>query len=77
MNLKAARTKRDASRQQLAAGIDPGEARKAEKQAQAGAESFEKESAAEKEAKLFARSWINDIKKISQAAPRTKARSAR
>ena len=41
VNLKAARTKRDASRQQLAAGIDPGEARKAEKQAQAGAESFE------------------------------------
>ena len=41
VKLKAARTKRDASRQQLAAGIDPGEARKAEKQAQAGAESFE------------------------------------
>ena len=41
VSLKAARTKRDASRQQLAAGIDPGEARKAEKQAQAGAESFE------------------------------------
>ena len=41
VKLKAARAKRDASRQQLAAGIDPGEARKAEKQAQAGAESFE------------------------------------
>jgi integrase len=41
VKLKAAREKRDASRQQLAAGIDPGEARKAEKQAQAGAESFE------------------------------------
>jgi integrase len=39
--LKSAREKRDASRQQLAAGIDPGEARKAEKVAQAGAESFE------------------------------------
>lgn len=41
VRLKAAREKRDAARQQLAAGIDPGEARKAEKQAQAGAESFE------------------------------------
>src|SRR5258705_13662459 len=41
VSLKAAREKRDAARQQLAAGIDPGEARKAEKQAQAGAGSFE------------------------------------
>jgi integrase len=41
VTLKAAREKRDACRQQLAAGIDPGEARKAEKVAQAGAESFE------------------------------------
>ena len=41
VSLKAAREKRDAARQQLAAGIDPGEARKAEKVAQAGAESFE------------------------------------
>jgi integrase len=41
VSLKSAREKRDASRQQLAAGVDPGEARKAEKQAQAGAESFE------------------------------------
>lgn len=41
VSLKAAREKRDAARQQLAAGIDPGAARKAEKQAQAGAESFE------------------------------------
>ena len=41
VRLKAARAKRDAARQQLAAGIDPGEARKAEKQSQAGAESFE------------------------------------
>ena len=41
VSLKAAREKRDAARQQLAAGIDPGEARKAEKLAQAGAESFE------------------------------------
>src|SRR4029077_2815289 len=31
VTLKAAREKRDACRQQLAAGIDPGEARKAEK----------------------------------------------
>src|ERR1035437_7771480 len=41
VNLKSARQKRDAARQQLAAGIDPGQARKAEKLAQAGAESFE------------------------------------
>ncbi|MBM4263538.1 MAG: DUF4102 domain-containing protein [Deltaproteobacteria bacterium] len=39
--LKAAREKRDSARQQLAAGVDPGEARKAEKVAQSGAESFE------------------------------------
>jgi integrase len=39
--LKAAREKRDAARQQLAAGVDPGAARRAEKLAQAGAESFE------------------------------------
>jgi hypothetical protein len=38
--LKAAREKRDAARQQLAAGVDPGIARRAQKQAQAGAESF-------------------------------------
>jgi len=41
VSLKAAREKRDATRQQLAAGTDPGQARKAEKLAQAGAESFE------------------------------------
>jgi len=41
VGLKAARDKRAAARQQLAAGIDPGHARKAEKIAQAGAESFE------------------------------------
>jgi integrase len=41
VSLKAAREKRDAARQQLAAGIDPGQARRAEKLAQAGAESFE------------------------------------
>jgi integrase len=39
--LKAAREKRDAARRQLAAGIDPGQARKAEKLSQAGADSFE------------------------------------
>jgi integrase len=39
--LKAARDKRAAARRLLAAGIDPGEARRAEKVAQAGAESFE------------------------------------
>jgi integrase len=41
VSLKAAREKRDSARQQLANGIDPGEARKAEKVAQGGAESFE------------------------------------
>ena len=41
VSLKAAREKRDAARQQLAAGIDPGQARKAEKLSQAGAECFE------------------------------------
>ena len=41
VSLKAARGKRDAARQQLAAGIDPSEARKAAKVAQAGAENFE------------------------------------
>ncbi|MCH7571024.1 MAG: DUF4102 domain-containing protein, partial [Deltaproteobacteria bacterium] len=39
VSLKSAREKRDATRHQLAAGTDPGEARKAEKLAQAGAES--------------------------------------
>lgn len=41
VSLKAAREKRDTARQQLGAGIDPGDARKAEKIAHAGAESFE------------------------------------
>ncbi len=41
VSLKSSREKRDAARQQLAAGIDPGQARKAAKLAQAGAESFE------------------------------------
>lgn len=41
VGLKAARQKRDMARQQLAAGIDPGQARKAERLAQAGVESFE------------------------------------
>lgn len=41
VTLKSAREKRDAARQQLAAGIDPGQARRAGKLAQAGAESFE------------------------------------
>jgi integrase len=41
VSLKVARQKRDEARSRLANGIDPGEARKAEKIAQAGAESFE------------------------------------
>lgn len=39
--VKAAREKRDAARRQLAAGIDPGAVRRAERLALAGAESFE------------------------------------
>ena len=39
--LKTARERRDAARKQVADGIDPGAARKAAKQAEAGAESFE------------------------------------
>ena len=56
VSLKAAREKRDAARQQLAAGTDPGEARKAEKIAQAGAESFEA-IAREWHAK-FSQGWV-------------------
>ncbi len=57
VSLKAARDKRDDARKQLAAGIDPGQARKAEKQAQAGAESFEA-IAREWHAK-FAPGWVD------------------
>ena len=41
VSLKSARERRDALRQQLAAGVDPGEARKAEKLSREGADSFE------------------------------------
>ena len=41
VSLKSARERRDAVRQQLAADIDPGQARKAQKLALAGADSFE------------------------------------
>src|SRR5262249_37601939 len=41
VSLKMARERRDVARNQLADGIDPGEARKAEKAAQVGAESVE------------------------------------
>ena len=41
MSLKDAREKRDNARKQVAAGVDPSQARKAEKLAQASAESFE------------------------------------
>jgi integrase len=56
VSLKAARNKREAARQQLAAGIDPAAAKKAAKQAQAGADSFEA-VAREWHAK-FAPSWV-------------------
>src|SRR5262249_3134840 len=41
VTLKIAREKRDDARSELANGIDPGEARRAQKIAQAGAETFE------------------------------------
>jgi integrase len=41
VSLKSARSKRDVARRQLANGIDPGDVRKAEKVAKAGAGSFE------------------------------------
>ena len=41
VGLKSARERRDAVRQQLAAGIDPGQARKAQKLAVTGADTFE------------------------------------
>ena len=47
-SLKEAREKREEARKQLAQGIDPGEARKAAKASQAGADSFE----------AVAREWI-------------------
>ncbi len=56
VGLKAARELRDAARRQLAAGIDPGEARKAGKAAQAGAESFE--AVAREWHARFAPTWV-------------------
>jgi len=41
VGLKQARERSDEARKQLAAGIDPGEARKAEKATASGADSFE------------------------------------
>jgi integrase len=56
VSLKAAREKRDATRRQLAAGIDPGHARRAERVAQAGAESFE--AIAREWHTKFSPSWV-------------------
>lgn len=56
--VKAAREKRDAARRQVAAGIDPGAARRAEKLAQAGAESFE----------AIAREWHEKFASIWEAS---------
>lgn len=56
IGLKAARGKRDSARQQLANGIDPGEARRAEKIAKAGAESFE--AIAREWYEKFSRGWV-------------------
>ena len=56
VSLKSARDKRDAVRRQLSAGIDPGQARKAAKLAQAGAESFE--AVAREWHTKFSRRWV-------------------
>lgn len=66
VTLKAARDKRDAARQQLAAGIDPSEARKAAKVAQAGADSFE----------AIAREWLaqTDAKRTANTNKTIKTR---
>lgn len=53
--VKTARAKRDAARRQLADGIDPGVARRAEKLAEAGAETFE--AVAREWHEKFAPSW--------------------
>ena len=57
VSLRAAREKRDVARQQLSNGIDPSEARKAEKVAQAGAESFE--SVAREWFAKFSPGWVD------------------
>lgn len=56
VGLKQAREKRDAARKQLAAGIDPGEVRRATKLAQAGAESFE--AVAREWHTKFSQGWV-------------------
>jgi hypothetical protein len=66
--LKAAREKRDAARRQLAAGIDPGVASRAQKQAQAGAESFE--AIAREWHEKFAPGWEGTSAKTHPAAVR-------
>lgn len=57
--LKLARKRRDTAREQLASGIDPGEAKRAAKIAQAGAESFE----------AIAREWMTQTN--AKRTPRT------
>jgi len=57
VSLKAARTKRDEARVQLANGIDPSELRKAQKISLAGAESFE--TIAREWHSKFAISWVD------------------
>jgi hypothetical protein len=64
VGLKSARAKRDALRQQLAAGVDPGQARKAAKVALAGAESFE----------AIAREWHAKLPLVGSAATPTASR---
>jgi integrase len=61
--LRSARQKRDAARQQLADGIDPGAAKRAGKIAQAGAESFE--AIAREWHEKFSPSWeVSSAKRI-------------
>ena len=57
IGLKTARGKRDSARQQLGNGIDPGEARRAEKIAKAGAESFE--AIAREWYEKFSSGWVS------------------
>jgi hypothetical protein len=56
VSLKAARAKRDHMRRELAAGVDPGQARKARQISLAGAESFE--AIAREWLAKFSSSWV-------------------
>ncbi len=67
VSLRAARDKRDVARKQLAAGVDPSQARKAEKLGQAGAESFE----------AIAREWHEVLPSMGRESWRSNSAPAR